>query len=122
MVEQIESMPPGTIGFRATGKLTREDYLERLIPAIRDAAEAGEVRMLYALGPGFEGMEAGAMLEDAKTGFEALRHHAAWKRSAIVTDAGWIRDGMHLFGWMVPGEAKVFDLDQIEDAKEWLAS
>lgn len=26
MVERIEEMPPGTVGFRASGKLTRDDY------------------------------------------------------------------------------------------------
>ncbi len=28
MVERIEDMPQGTVGFRATGHVTREDYRE----------------------------------------------------------------------------------------------
>jgi hypothetical protein len=44
VIEPLDGMPPGTIGFRATGAVTREEYRERLLPARRAAAEAGEVR------------------------------------------------------------------------------
>jgi hypothetical protein len=33
MVERITDMPTETIGFRASGKLTAEDYREVLVPA-----------------------------------------------------------------------------------------
>jgi hypothetical protein len=32
MIERIEDMPAGTIGLRASGKLTREDYQELSSP------------------------------------------------------------------------------------------
>ena len=121
MLETIEGMPTGTVGFRAIGKLTREDYREQLVPALEQAMEAGEVRMLYVLGPEFEGLESGALVEDAKAGFESLRNHSAFKRSAIATDLGWIRNGLTLFSWMVPGELKLFSADQVDEAKAWLA-
>jgi hypothetical protein len=28
---------------------------------------------------------------------------------------------MHMFGWMTPGEVKLYDLDGLEDAKAWVA-
>jgi hypothetical protein len=28
---------------------------------------------------------------------------------------------MHAFAWMVPGELKVFGLDELQQAKEWAA-
>ena len=49
MVEKIDDMPAGTIGFRASGKLTPEDYRDVLVPTLREAVEAGEVRMLFVL-------------------------------------------------------------------------
>ena len=122
MVEKLEDMPAGTVGFRATGELTRADYEDRFLPAIERAIASGEARMLYAIGPGFEGIGPGAVGEDAKAEFEALRHHEAWKRTAVVTDVGWIRDGIRLFAWMVPGEVKVFGLDDLDTAKGWLAA
>jgi hypothetical protein len=39
---------------------------------------------------------------------------------ALVSDADWVRHAMGLFGWMVPGEARVFPLAQLEEAKAWL--
>ena len=49
MIEKIETMPPGTIGFRASGKLTRRDYRDVLEPVLRGAAESGEIRMLFEI-------------------------------------------------------------------------
>ena len=39
MIERIEEMPAGTIGFRASGKLRRDDYVGALEPAMREAVE-----------------------------------------------------------------------------------
>jgi hypothetical protein len=41
-------MAAGTLGFRATGHVTREEYRDLLLPAMKEAAEAGEVRMVFA--------------------------------------------------------------------------
>lgn len=49
MIERIDDMPTGTIGFKANGKLTRDDYREILEPTLRKAAESGEIRMLFML-------------------------------------------------------------------------
>ncbi len=123
MVEAIEDMPEGTIGYRATGHVTREDYREVLEPAMRAAAEVGEVRMVYAIGPGFEKFEPGALAEDAKTGVSlGFSHPHAWKRVAVVTDVEWIVKAMHGFGWMAPGEVKTYAVEQLEEAKRWVAA
>jgi hypothetical protein len=90
MVERIDEMPAGTIGFRVVAKLTGDDYREQIEPAIGAAAEAGEVRLLFEIDSGF-GMDAGAVIEDAKTGLKSgLGHMKAWKRTAVVTDVDWI--------------------------------
>jgi hypothetical protein len=122
MVERIDDMPAGTIGFRASGKLTRDDYREVLEPVLREAAESGEIRMLFRL-TDFEGLEPGAWFEDVKTGLGlGLGHHSAWRRSAIVTDVDWIGKAFKLFAWMTPGEVMTYGLDQLEDAKSWVAA
>jgi hypothetical protein len=115
-------MEPGTIGFRATGHVTRNEYRDVLLPKMREAAEAGEVRMVFAIGPGFEEFEPGALMEDTKTGLTlGLGHLSAWKRTAIVTDVEWIAKATRAFAWMVPGELLVRDLDGLEEAKRWVA-
>jgi hypothetical protein len=122
VIEPIEDMPPGTIGFRAVGEVTREDYREVLEPALRAAVEAGEVRMLYVVAGEFE-MDAGALLEDAKTGLQlGLGHLSAWKRTAVVTDVGWVQRAIKAFSFMAPGEAKVFGLAELDEARAWVAA
>jgi hypothetical protein len=54
VIEPLEGMPVGTIGFRATGRITKDEYHDLLLPAMRGAAEAEEVRMVFAVGPRFE--------------------------------------------------------------------
>src|SRR5262245_26858876 len=121
MIEKIEDMPAGTIGFRASGKLTRDDYRRTLEPVLREAAQAGEIRMVFRL-TDFHGLEPGAWFEDLKTGLGlGLGHHSAWKRSAIVTDVEWVGQAFKLFSWITPGEVEVYELGQLEDAKSWVA-
>jgi hypothetical protein len=122
MIEPLEGMPAGTVGFRATGHVTREEYREVLMPAMREAAEAGEVRLLFAVGPGFEEFEAGALLEDTKAGVTlGIGHPRSWKRTAIATDVAWIAKATHMFAWMAPGELNVYPLDKLDEAKAWVA-
>src|ERR1700761_3564671 len=121
MVERIEAMPEGTIGFRVVEELTGEDYREQIEPALAAAAESGEVRLLFEIDAGF-GMNAGAVIEDAKTGLKlGLGHMKAWKRTAVVTDVDWIRKAMKAFGFMAPGEVLVFEPAELGAAKVWVA-
>jgi hypothetical protein len=121
MVERIEEMPAGTIGFKVVEKLTGDDYREQIEPVLHEAAEAGEVRLLFEIDSGF-GMDAGAVIEDAKTGLKSgLGHMKSWKRTAVVTDVDWIRKAMKAFGFMAPGEVQVFDPAELGAAKIWVA-
>jgi hypothetical protein len=52
-------MPAGTVGLRATGKLTKADYSEVLEPALKEGIEKGELRLLFVL-TDFDELELGA--------------------------------------------------------------
>jgi SpoIIAA-like len=120
MIKQIEGMPDGTIGFEASGKLSREDYRDVLEPVLRKAAESGEIRMLFKLSD-LHGLQPGAWYQDVKTGLGlGIGHHKAWKRSAIVTNVDWVGKAFELFAWMTPGEVKVYRLDREDDARAWV--
>jgi SpoIIAA-like len=123
MGEVIQDMPPGTLGFRVSGHLTREDYVEVLVPPLRKAVEAGErLRVLYAIGPELH-MEPGALLEDLKLELDlGVKHRDAWERIAVVTDLDWLWRAFGLFSWMVPGEMRLFHEADLEQAKTWLAA
>ena len=40
----------------------------------------------------------------------------------MVTDHDWIAKAMHLFAWAMPGELRVFEPDQFDEAKAWAAA
>jgi hypothetical protein len=121
MIERIEEMPEGTIGFKVVEELTGGDYRQLIEPALVEAAEKGDVRLLFEIDAGF-GMDAGAVIEDAKTGIKlGLGHMKAWKRTAIVTDVDWIRKAIKAFGFMTPGEVRVFEPGELGAAKVWVA-
>jgi hypothetical protein len=123
MIEALPDSPTGTIGFRISGRLSREDYTQVLIPPVRAAVDRGEkLRMLVLLDDEFHGLEPGALLEDVKAGLDlGVRHHSAWERFAVVTDAEWVRRAMALFGWMGPGDIRLFALGELDAAKAWLS-
>ena len=50
MVERLEDMPEGTLGFRISGEIHRADYTGVLEPELRAALEAhGGLRTLYLI-------------------------------------------------------------------------
>jgi hypothetical protein len=122
VIEPLEGMPDGTIGFRATGRVSADEYRDVLLPSMRAAAQAGDVRMVFAVGPDFERFELGALAQDTKAGITlGLGHPHAWKRTALVTDVDWIAKALHMFAWLAPGEVKLYELGGLEDAKTWVA-
>jgi SpoIIAA-like len=118
VIKIIADMPAGTIGLEAVGKVTDDDYRAVLLPAIEAALERNDVRLLYVLGEDFESYSPGAAWADTKLWAQNLK---AWQKVAIVSDADWLENSVKAFGWLVPGEFKVFETDDIDDAKEWLA-
>jgi hypothetical protein len=118
VIEELAGLPAGVIGFEAAGKLSVEDYRDVLLPALERAAADGEVRIVIVI-PEFHGMSGGALWQDLKLGVEHLR---AWKRIALVTDIEWMHHMTALFGWMTPGEVRVFPLARRDEAMAWAAS
>ena len=120
MVERVDEVPAGVIGLRASGKLTKEDYTEVLEPALKEAMDSEEARVVFVL-TDFDGLDLDATFEDIKTGVELARRKE-WKRLALVTDVDWVARAMRTFAWAMPGELAVYDdLDKLEEAKSWAA-
>ena len=117
MFEPIAGLPAGVIGFEAVGTVEAADYESVLMPAIARGAEAGEVRLVLVLGDRFTGYSPGAMKEDAGL----VAHATAWKRTALVSDLGWVGHLATAFGWMVPGRFKHFGLAERDAAIAWVA-
>ena len=120
MVEQLDGMPEGTLGFRLSGKVNLDEYLQILSP-IREKLERGEkVSFLTETAADFEGLDMGALWEDLKVaGTMGLKYRSSWERIAVVTDKDWIRRGVSAFEWVIPGEIRVFEPGELERAKSW---
>ena len=116
MITELDGLPEGVIGFEASGKIAAEDYRDVVLPALEQAAKAGDVRFVIVMRD-FDGMSGGAVWQDLKMGIEHLR---SWKRIALVTDITWMTHATDLLGWMTPGETKTFTLDQKAKAVKWV--
>ena len=120
MIEPINDLPDDVLGFRASGKVTGEDYESVIIPAVNEALKATrKIRLLYQLAPDFEGFDAHALWEDSKVG---LRHPMAWERIAFVTDLGWLRRATHALGFTMPAEVRVFKNQAFDEARAWISA
>jgi SpoIIAA-like len=123
MIEEIAEMPAGTVGLRVWGEVTGAEYKDVLLPAVQRAVdEHGEVRLVFQAGPEFERFSASMIAADTTKGLSfGVSHWSAWKRMAVVTDVEWLRHAMQMLGWMTPGEARLFALDELQQAKDWVA-
>jgi stage II sporulation SpoAA-like protein len=121
VVEPLTDMPDGTLGFQISGNLTRDDY-DTMVPPLRAAIAAGEpLRVLFEV-VSFEGLSADALWEDLKADATlGLGHLRSWKRLALVSDLEWFRHAIGLFGWMIPGEVRLFRPADRAEAIAWVA-
>lgn len=118
MIEIVEETAEGILEIRASGRVTEQDYEEKLLPALRRAQDgAVPVRLLYQIGPGFEGYSPGAVLADARLG---LRHWRGFEKIAVATDSDRIETGVKMFGFTLPCPVRTFGIDEIDEARRWL--
>ena len=118
-VKKISGLPDHVLGFEAVGEIEDDDYAAVIVPAVEDLLQRHEkVRVLYVLTEEFEKYDGDAMWDDAKLG---LDHFGKWERIALVTDHEGYRRALKVFGFLMPGKVKVFDLDHRADAETWIA-
>lgn len=109
---------------RSGGRRERQTRRKRLRrhprPALDQAISMhGKLRVVLIFAGKFGGMEPGALWQDLKMG---IQDWSAWERLALVTDHTWVKDATKLFSWAIPGQVKVFDVAEQDDAIAWAAS
>lgn len=120
MIRMIAGLPDNVVAVSGVGEVSSGDYISTLDPAIDAALEKHDhIRLLSVLGDDFERYSRGAMWQDTKVG---LSHWTSFEKIAVVTDEEWIENGVKAFGWMIPGQVKTFDVDDLDEAKVWIAS
>lgn len=119
-MELLDDLPDQVVGVNAVGEVDDDDYEEVLEPAIEDRlSRHDKIRLLYVLGPEFTGYDADALWEDTKLG---LKTFTDYERMAIVTDTTWLRRSVKAFGWLIPGEVRVYPHDRMDDARAWITA
>jgi len=120
MIEPIHDLPDDVLGFRASGRVTGQDYESVIIPAVNRALQgSGRVCLLYQLAPDFEGFDAHALWDDTKI---SLTQPISWKRIAFVTDLGWLSRATKALGFTMPAEVRVFENHAFDEAREWVSA
>jgi hypothetical protein len=119
MLETLDGLPDQVLGLSARGEVTAEDYRRVLVPAVESKLRKHKkLRLLYVLGRDFSGFSGGAAWEDAKVG---MRHFSSFERVAVVSDTDWVRRMVRAFGFVVPGEVRVYGVDGADEARSWVA-
>ena len=122
-VETLYDLPQGTVGWRVAGTLTREEYHEMLDPVLERLEQGETLSLLVVAGDDFHGLDAPALWEDLKNAPKAgVKYRKSWQRVAVVTSKEWMRHAVAAMGCLYPGEMRVFDLDQMQEATDWLAA
>ena len=123
MVEQLTDLPAGTLGFRASGKITGEEYRRMMAPIYATLERGEKLNIYFELAGDFSGLDLGALLQDFKAaGSVGLKHRSSWQRMALVTDKDWVRHAASAFGWLAPGELRLFDPSERDQARAWVSA
>ena len=118
MIKALTDVPDNVIAFEADGEIHADDYTSTLIPAVEAQLAAHDAVRIVLVFPEFAGYSSGAAWEDLKMGTE---HLTKWKRIALVTDVEWMIPLVKLFGWMTPGEVRLFAMADRTAASTWAA-
>ena len=119
MIELLDDVPAGVIGFKATGTISESDYNDVLIPSLKAALDGGDARVLCIFDTGMGSMTPAAMWEDVKFG---VSHWHGWSRIALVTDDAGLRGATKALAWLMPGEVRAYPSAERPHAEAWLAS
>ena len=120
MIHIDETAPDGVVIAKASGKATARDYSEVLMPDIEGEASSTEkIRFLCMFAEDFAGYEREAAMEDAQLG---IGHWSSFERIGLVTDNDAYRGLARVFGFLMPGEVRVFDLEDVAEARSWITA
>ena len=118
MIQLIDNLPAGTLGFSCGGQISGEEMQRLVIPQVEAALlEHERIKALVVLQPDFEGLSLEAAWDDTNLG---LRHWDGFERLAVVTDLGWVRQATRALALLLPYPVQQFNLSNVEGARRWL--
>lgn len=119
MLQFMTDLPPHVVGIHVAGDVTKEDYQKVIVPRVDELARRqGDINFLFVLDTDLTNLSAAAWWEDFKLG---LKHFTHWKRVAVVTDKKGLEWFADLSNFFIPGKAKGFEMNELEQAKQWVS-
>lgn len=120
MIEILPSMPNNMVGFRATGEVTQDNFLNIVDPVVRElVARTGELNYLMIIETPLKHWTMGAWLQDALLGIMEI---SKWNRVAIVSGSEFLNKFTDVFSIFVPGTFRGFPAEQFSEAVSWVSS
>ena len=120
MLKIMKDLPNNVLGVSAEGEVSGKDYETVLIPAVEEKLKTNKkINLLYHLGDNFIGFNMAAMFDDAKVG---MKHLFSWDKIAMVSNHHVMNSILKFFGYMIPGEVRVFKNEELEEAKKWISA
>ena len=117
MIEPIQGLPAGTLGFKLSGKLHDADY-QAFVPAIDNAvAEHGKARLLAQFHD-FHGWDAKALWDDIKF---STTHCTKISKIALVGEKKWEKYMAKVCKPFTMAAIRYFDASEMEQAQAGLA-
>ncbi len=118
MIKELKNTPDTMVGFVATDDVTKEDFDEVVLPAVKELVDrTNKLNYLLVLETQLKDFTVGAWIKDALLG---LTNMTKWNRVAIVTDSKGIQYFTGLFSKVVPGEFKGFNQSELKAAISWV--
>ena len=119
MIQLIDNLPAGTLGFSCGGQISGDDMQRLVIPQVEAALlEHERIKALVVLQPDFEGLSLEAAWDDTNLG---LRHWDGFERLAVVTDLSWVRQASRILALLLPYPVQQFNLGNLDGARRWLS-
>ncbi len=120
MITSIEGIEPGILGIEMSGRISDDDYKERLIPLVEGILARGEKpHVLIRFADDFAGYRLHALWDDTVFG---IRHWHDIPAVALVGAPRWIEFVARLFSPFWPGEFRFFAAGEENEARAWLAA
>src|SRR5690606_3338183 len=117
MIKIIQDAPDNVAAFHASGKVTKQDFEETVLPQVKSKIEVyNELNYLFELDTDLDEFTAGAWVQDAWLGIKNL---AKWNRCAIISDEENVHEFTDKFSKIMPGEFKAFTTAQLAIAVKW---
>ena len=114
MLEFVDGLPENIVGITVSGRLTRRDCEDLLLPAMQKSLRRHEkIRLYYELNSRFPG----AAWDELDLGLEQM---SRCERVAIVTDIGWVRLTVKALRFLIPSEIRVFATIEADEGRACL--